>query len=54
MFSVMNRIMGFLLIIILGYFLKVTGLTKKEDSVLLGNIIVNVTLPCSFNYSFGD
>jgi hypothetical protein len=54
MLSVMYKITGFLLIIILGYILKIKGLTKKEDSVVMGNIVLNVTLPCALLTTISD
>lgn len=47
MFSVLSKISGFLLIIGLGYYLKYKGVTKKSDGVLIGNLVLNVTLPCA-------
>lgn len=45
--DVLVRILGFVTIIAVGFFARKGGLVKREQGVLLGNIVMTITLPCS-------
>lgn len=54
MLTVIIKVLAFLLIILLGYVSKKRGLVKKEDSIVLGKIVLNITLPCALLSSVRD
>lgn len=45
--DVLVKIIGFIVIIALGYLARSGGLLKRSDATVLGAIVMNVTLPCS-------
>lgn len=44
--EILIKSVGFVLFILLAYFLKQRGMLKKEDKRLLGALLINVNLPC--------
>lgn len=50
--AILVRAAMFLLLVLLGYFLKRIGLLSKEDGVLLSKIVLNITLPAAILVSF--
>ena len=47
MLSILTRSLGFLLVIYLGYFLKMRKITSQEFGKVLSTIVMNITLPCA-------
>ena len=47
MLSILTRSLGFLLVIYLGYFLKMRKITIQEFGKVLSTIVMNITLPCA-------
>ncbi|MGT2911864.1 AEC family transporter [Streptococcus cameli] len=47
MSAILLKALGFILIILLGYTLRIRGVVKKEDSGMFSGIVMNVTLPCA-------
>lgn len=45
---------GFIVIILLSYFLKQIGMFKVDDKKFLGTILINVNLPCVIINGFSD
>ena len=50
--SIILRASFFLLMIVIAYALKRTGVLKKEDGISLARIVMNVTLPCAILVGF--
>lgn len=54
MTNILIKASGFILIIIVGFFLKNKGICKKEHGQFLSTIIMNITLPCSLLSSINN
>lgn len=52
MLDILMRAGSFVLIILLGYFLKKIGFFKQEDFSILSKITIRITLPCAIITSF--
>lgn len=52
MSGIMIRAGFFLLMVVLGYMVKKTGILTKEDGVALARIVLSITLPCAILVSF--
>ncbi|WP_227984780.1 hypothetical protein [Streptococcus ruminantium] len=47
MAEILIRALGFLLVIALGYMLKLRKVVRREDAGIFSAIVMNVTLPCT-------
>ena len=50
--AIIVKAAGFLLIIALGFILKSVGLFRAEDSRVLANLVLKITLPMSIIHNF--
>lgn len=47
MIAILLKAFGFMLVIGLGYYLKMMGIVEKKDVKIFSTIVMNVTLPCA-------
>ncbi|WP_394405211.1 AEC family transporter [Streptococcus sp. 20-1249] len=47
MVTILLKAFGFMLVIGLGYYLKMVGIVEKKDVKIFSTIVMNVTLPCA-------